>query len=121
MTRVSLARSNALTRRLMLGLLSGLFVMPMLGTRSPHPLLEAGQKGPTSRDHLMAPVFVRVFTLIDSVLPLAAVTVPVLFHLFAMIVKAVPAANATVLEVSKLPTPLLTDSPEPPASTLSGP
>ena len=45
MTRVSLARSNALTRRPMLGLMAGLFVMPMLGNAKAAGLDEIKKRG----------------------------------------------------------------------------
>jgi polar amino acid transport system substrate-binding protein len=45
MTRVSLARSNALTRRLIIGLLAGLFVVPMLGNAKAAGLDEIKKRG----------------------------------------------------------------------------
>ena len=45
MTRVSFARSSALSRRLMLGLLAGLFVVPMLGNAQAAGLDEIKKRG----------------------------------------------------------------------------
>ncbi len=35
---------------------TGVPVMPMFGTRSPQPIADAGQAGPTLRDQVIAPV-----------------------------------------------------------------
>ena len=59
---------------LVAGSYTGVLVMPMLGTRSPQPIAEAGHAGPTLRDQVMAPV--AGFMPVDPVVLGHAMTVP---------------------------------------------